>query len=172
MSFKVLHGSKFEVDLDLASSPQNLREVHVDEPGAVSADHNGNLYRFAQFTDIDVEDGHVLELASISIDEEGSISEFKVSADRDGSSIGRNAVGVAVTSVTGSNDNWGWLLVRGFHPNVITNGSVSAGDYLVTNGSGDGEARPMADGEEERSFGYAIEDDSGSPTVAKAKVNF
>lgn len=131
--------------------------------GTVSQERDTNkVYKYVQVEDMNLAVGDVVEYSDTTGNE--------VTKDRaGGSSIGRVAAGVALTTVT--DGNYTWIQVQGRNSYVKTDGSVAAGDPLVPHASADGQAdtatsSSTATNTEGQVFGYALVADTTSACSA------
>lgn len=98
--------------------------------GMLREEDNGKIYKYIKNIDLAVSDGWALCAASVS-------DVNIVSGDRSGgSSINTSPVGVAVGTI--AQDSYGWVLVYGYKANVLSDGSVAAGEALIAHASTDG----------------------------------
>ena len=122
--------------------------------------YQGAYYRYARFVDaVTYAAGHVLEWAV-------GVGCSRVTNDRaGGSSRGRVPAGVCLCAMT--QDYWGFFQVAGVgRVALLTDESVAAGEYLVSDVGVDGGADTMANGEEEQCFAFTIAADAGSALAA------
>lgn len=92
---------------------------------------NGKEYAYVLAEDANLAKGDVVEYSDTT--------GYEVTKDRSGgSSIGRAAAGVAITTIT--DGQYGWIQVSGLCSYVKTDGSVAKGDKLVPHATADGQA--------------------------------
>lgn len=129
----------------------------------------GNIYRYVQIEDMDVADGDIVEYSDTSGGE--------VTKDRaGGASVGRIPAGVAVGTIT--DGNYGYVLVRGRHTAVKTDGGVAAGDVLVPHATYDGKADTATSAStvvitagQRLGFALAVDSSSASTATVVAMIN-
>jgi len=142
----------------LHASPTTTSATDTHGVGNIFESPDGKRYKWVKIADsVDVLTGYVFTPASI----DGTEVTPDVSG---GSSKALRAVGVALGAVDVSETPYAFMQIAGV-ATVFTDGGVSAGEAVVAD-STDGRADTMADGEEEQVFGFALADDSGSPTTA------
>lgn len=134
--------------------------------GMLREEDNGIVYQYVKNIDVTAADGWALCA--------GSVSDLNiVSGDRSGgSAINTTPRGVAVGAFP--KDSYGWILVRGYKANVLSDGSVAAGEALVAHASTDGGVDSGAAGSTvainvHQSFGLAQAADT--TTRVKAFIN-
>jgi hypothetical protein len=141
--------------------------IAKDTPGEYRMSADGKIYRYVQALDIAVADGYVVENADAA-------NSYKVSIDRaGGSSIGRIPAGVGIGAIT--KDYYGWVLVRGVHNSVLSDGSVAAGEAVVPHASVNGSIDTAATGSTvavtgQQLVGYALADDTTSRAVVDVRI--
>lgn len=139
----------------------------TDTPGAYRMAADGKIYRYVQVVDTAVANGHVVEVADAAVD-------YEVSKDRSGgSSIGRIPAGVAIGTI--SKDYYGWVLVKGVHTSVLSDGSVAAGEGVVPHASTDGAIDSVAAGStvavtSHQVLGFALANDTTSRAVVSVNI--
>ena len=121
--------------------------------------HNGKAYKYVQFKDaVTYAAGHVVTWANTS--------GTAVTNDRaGGSDIGTGVEPAGVATRVHTQNYYGFMQVAGT-VDVYYDGSVAAGEWIVSDTGADGRADTMAAGEEEQVIGIALEADSGTPVTA------
>jgi len=129
------------------------------------------LYRYIQIKDAGSAEYLVVNGSVLCPDNATGAANLVATGDRSGDATGQGCCGVAVGSIT--DDYYGYILVRGRHQAVLTDGSVAVGDPLVVSAT-DGLAHSgtvTATGTDlEYVFGVALETDSSAAKVA-ADIN-
>ena len=150
-----------------ASPKASLGGLYTFDSNYASNTTPTGIYRYVQIKDLAVIDGDVC-----CADAESGTSITKATQDRSADLLSNAACGVAVGAITA--DYYGYLLVRGRHDAVMTDGSVATGDPLVPSATTDGAAHTAtvtATGTDiEYVFGVALEGDT-STTYASADIN-
>ena len=142
--------------------------------GLYGFESNGNpnstptgVYRYIQITDAASNEYLVTNGAVLCPDNATGVANLAATGDRSGDVTGQACCGVAVRSIT--NDYYGYILVKGRHQAILTDGSVTLGDPLVVSAT-DGLAHAgtvTATGTDiEHIFGVALENDSSAAVVA------
>jgi len=107
----------------------------------------------------------------------GDVAEFNsatmtsVTDDKTGgtpASLGRCPAGIFC--VTPTEDSYGYVLVQGYHSTVQGDGSVSAGQAVMSHATTDGAADTQTAAGKQ--IGVALTDDSGTPIVFAGYFNF
>jgi hypothetical protein len=114
------------------------------------------LYRYVQIKDLAVADGDVL----CPDDATG----YAATKDRSADLVSTVVLGVAVGTVTA--DYYAYILIYGRHANVLTDGSVAAGEALYAHGSTDGAASTRGETVASTSFADALETDDSDNRIA------
>jgi len=133
------------------------------ELGTLREGDDGKLYRYVQNIDLTAADGWALCVANAA-------NPHIVSGDASGgSAINSVPAGVAVGAIP--KDSYGWVLVRGYKANVLSDGSVAAGEALIKHASTDGGVDSGAAGSTvaitvHQSFGLALANDTTSRVQA------
>ena len=125
----------------------------------------GKTYKYVQNVDIALADGDVVEYASATL-------SYIVSKDRaGGTSVGRVVAGVAIATL--SVGYYGWILTRGIHSNMKTDGGVSATQGLIPHATADGQADSVVAGTNDAQvFAHALaDDDASTPSRVVAMVH-
>jgi len=118
------------------------------------------VYKYVRAEDAALAIGQVVEYSDTS--------GYEVTNDRaGGASIGRVVAGVAIGAITDA--YYGWIQVHGRNVDVITDGSVTAGQALVPHATADGQADSVESGStavntEAQVFGYALAADGATTT--------
>jgi hypothetical protein len=146
-----------------ASPKATLGGLYVFESNYASNTTPTGLYRYVQIKDIAVADGDVL-----CPDAATGVVCTKASKDRSADIISTLSVGIAVGTITA--DYYGYVLVRGRHSNILTDGGVAAGDALYPHATTDGAADTRAETVASGTFGTALAADSSAGRV-DADVN-
>ena len=139
----------------------------TDTPGEYRMSADGKIYRYVQALDIAVANGLVVENADAA-------NSYEVSIDRaGGSSIGRIPAGVGIGAITA--DYYGWVLVRGVHTSVLSDGSVAVGEAVVPHASTNGGIDTAATGSTvavtgQQLVGYALADDTTTRAVVDVRI--
>ena len=122
--------------------------------------HEGKSYKYVQFVDaVTYVVGHVCVWANAT--------GTAVTNDYAGGSAVSDLFPAGICMDVMTQNYYGFIQTSG-DAEVVCDGSVAAGEYVVADGAGntDGTADTMADGEEEQVFGIALEADSGTPATA------
>lgn len=139
-------------------------------PGDSSAAPMG-IYRYVQIVDAASGEYLVTNGAVLCPNDATNNQISAATGDRSGDVTGQECCGIAVCSVT--DDYYAYVLVRGRHQAILTDGSVALGDPLTVSAT-DGLAHSAtitATGTDiEHVFGVALENDSSAGKVA-ADVN-
>ena len=139
----------------------------TDTPGAYRQAADGKIYRYVQAVDIAVANGYVVTVADAADD---SI----VSADATGgTAIGEIPAGVGIGTITA--DYYGWVLVKGVHTSVLSDGSVAAGDGVIPHASTNGGIDTVAAGStvavtSHNVLGFALADDTTTRAVVSVNI--
>ena len=143
----------------LHASPTTTSATDTHGVGNIFDSPDGKKYKWVKIADsVDLLTGYVLTPAST----DGTEFTPDVSG---GSQKALRGVGIALGAVDVSETPYCFMQIAGV-ATVFTDGSVAAGEAVVADSGADGRADTMADGEEEQVFGFALADDSGSPTTA------
>lgn len=133
----------------------------IEQPGTVFEDGlTGKIYRYVLVEDANLAKGDVVEYSDTS--------GYEVTNDRSGgSSLGRFAAGVAITTIT--DGQYGWIQISGKCDYVKTDGSVAAGDRLVPHATADGQADTEVNASTAvvtsgQVFGFALNTDTTTTT--------
>ena len=141
----------------LHASPTTTSSTDDHGVGNVFESKDGKKYKWVEVVDVDLAVGYVVCPAST----DGT----KVTADvSGGSQLALRGIGVALGTVDISDKKYAFIQVAGV-VDVFAPGDVAAGQALVADDTTNGIVDTMADGEEEQVFGWALEDDSGSPVT-------
>ena len=141
--------------IELSWGPTYTSATDDHGVGNLKYDSSGNVYRWVKVTTADLAKGDVVY--------PGSVSTWEVHEDYS-AALTKMVCGVAVTAVDISDKAYAFVQVGGICDDVLGDGSVAAGNPVIGH-STDGAAQLMAAGEEHLVFGFALEDDSGSPTT-------
>ena len=143
----------------LHASPTTTSATDTHGVGNIFESPDGKRYKWVKIADaVDLLTGYVLTPASI----DGTEYTADITS---GSSKATRGVGIALGAVDVSETPYCFMQIAGV-ATVFTDGSVAAGEAVVADSGADGRADTMGDGEEEQVFGFALADDSGSPTTA------
>lgn len=139
----------------------------IDTPGAYRQAVDGKIYRYVQAVDLAVANGYVVTIADAADD---SIVSIDISG---GSSIAVKAAGVGIGAITA--DYYGWVLVKGVHSSVLSDGSVAAGEYVVPHASTNGSIDTAAAGSTvaitaHQALGVALADDTTTRAVVSVDI--
>lgn len=149
----------------LYATKLDANDATAKEELGVERKQGGKTYKYVQVIDLAVADGDVVEYASATL-------SYIVSKDRaGGTSIGRVVVGVAVGTITAN--YYGWILTRGIHSNMKTDGGVTAAQGLIPHATADGQADSVVAGTNDAQvFAHALaDDDASSPSRVVAMVH-
>jgi hypothetical protein len=131
--------------------------------GMLREEDSGKVYQYVKNIDVTAADGWALTAGDAT-------DPTIVSGDRSGgSAINSIPVGVAVGSFP--INSYGWVLVRGYKANVLSDGSVAAGEGLIAHASTDGGVDSAAVGStvtitNHQIFGLALAADTTSRVKA------
>jgi hypothetical protein len=143
----------------LHASPTTTSATDDHGVGNIFDSPDGKKYKWVKIADaVDLATGYVLTPAST----DGTEYTADITS---GSSKATRGVGIALGAVDVSATPYCFMQIAGV-ATVYTDGGVSAGEAVIAQPDVDGQADTMADGEEEQVFGFALADDSGSPTTA------
>lgn len=135
--------------------------------GTLRYEPDGKVYRYVKNIDLTAADGWALCVASAT-------DPNIVSGDASGgSAINSVPRGVAVAAIP--QNSYAWVLISGYKSNVLSDGSVAAGEALVKHASTDGGVDSGAAGSTvaitvHQSFGLAMADDTTSRVQALIKL--
>lgn len=153
----------------VCSSPYTTNEATPRATPGMIYDGLDSLGLPAQFRYVKF-DG-LASLVAGDVVEFNNVAMTSVTDDKTGgtpASLGRCPAGIACYAVT--EDNYGYILVRGYHATCQGDGSVGVGEAVMSHATTDG-AADTATGAG-RQIGVALADDSGSPVVFAGYFNF
>ena len=143
----------------LHASPTTTSATDDHGVGNIFDSPDGKKYKWVKVADaVDLLTGYVLTPAST----DGTEYTADIAS---GSSKAKRGVGIALGAVDISATPYCFVQIAGV-ATVYTDGGVSAGDPVIAQPDVDGQADTMAAGEEHLVFGFALADDSGSPTTS------